>query len=307
MPQPIRPALLDFANWVEQCRAALESLTGGFSWLRVLTPPSPPLNSPITRRLAGHRHEINALACSSDGRLLVSGGFDGTVFVWDMEQGIPLHTLHMVDGNFLSDSDYRASPIGLGADKMWIEDVAHSPIDPLLAISNRGQIAICRSDDGTLIDTVDGDLLRFLPNDQAVAILSKSGRLEIRSLVAPYMPSQGRLPLAGKTVSSYTKITLAVAPRGHLLAAGYGGNLHLFDTRTSNLVASVAADCQALCFSPDGEWLATSEGQTVTVFRYSTGLVCASKWDELNFVSALAFDADGRTLWWCPFSIALGA
>ena len=36
---------------------------------------------------------MHAVAVSADGRRAVSGGYDGTVRVWDLGSGTPLHTL----------------------------------------------------------------------------------------------------------------------------------------------------------------------------------------------------------------------
>lgn len=36
------------------------------------------------KRLEGHTHRIEILCCSSDGKLIASGGGDGTVRIWSV-------------------------------------------------------------------------------------------------------------------------------------------------------------------------------------------------------------------------------
>ena len=62
-------------------------------WLRPLTASLTPPGGPLQRILAGHDGPVCAVAVSADGRRAVSGGDDGTVRVWDLDTGEPLHTL----------------------------------------------------------------------------------------------------------------------------------------------------------------------------------------------------------------------
>lgn len=43
--------------------------------------------------LRGHTGTVWSVALSADGRLVVSGGFDGTVKVWDAQTGATLRTV----------------------------------------------------------------------------------------------------------------------------------------------------------------------------------------------------------------------
>ena len=61
---------------------------------RSLTPPG----GPLLATLKGHGAEVNAVALTRDGRRAVSGSYDETVKVWDLEQGALLATLDGHDG-----------------------------------------------------------------------------------------------------------------------------------------------------------------------------------------------------------------
>jgi WD40 repeat protein len=50
------------------------------------------------RELDGHSGAVHSLAISPDSRRLLSGGFDRTVQLWDLESGAELRTYAMRDG-----------------------------------------------------------------------------------------------------------------------------------------------------------------------------------------------------------------
>jgi len=54
-------------------------------WFRRLHPPPTDLNPALVRILQGHTKRVNSVALSDDGRTAISGSWDGTVRVWDLE------------------------------------------------------------------------------------------------------------------------------------------------------------------------------------------------------------------------------
>ena len=59
----------------------------GSPWLRPLTASLTKPGGPLVRILTGHTDEVYALAATPDGRQVVSGSWDDTLKVWDLESG----------------------------------------------------------------------------------------------------------------------------------------------------------------------------------------------------------------------------
>ena len=103
------------------------------------------------------------MAVSADGRRAVSGGDDGTVRVWDLDTGEPLHTLAGHDGQVgavaVSADGRRAVSGGDdGTVRVWDLDTGQ-PLHALaghdgpvraVAVSADGRRAVSGGDDGTV-------------------------------------------------------------------------------------------------------------------------------------------------------------
>jgi hypothetical protein len=79
---------------LQSWRESKEQAAPGFVWVRSLRPTGVQLGSPQRAMLCGHTGGVNGVACSPDGRRIVSGSSDGSVRVWGIECGTELICLH---------------------------------------------------------------------------------------------------------------------------------------------------------------------------------------------------------------------
>ncbi len=132
-------------------------------WLRPLTPTLERPGGPLERILRGHSGSVSAVSVSSDGLRAVSGDYDGTVRVWDLESGSECHVLEghtdWVRGVSVS-SDGRVAVSG-GSDgtvRVWdLESGSechvlegHSRPVNAVSVSSDGLRAVSGGDDGTV-------------------------------------------------------------------------------------------------------------------------------------------------------------
>jgi WD40 repeat protein len=75
-------------------------------WLRPLTPSLTQAGGRLLRTLSGHSHWVKAVAVTADGKRVISGSWDNTVKVWNLETGEEIAT-------FSGDSDFLSCAVTL--------------------------------------------------------------------------------------------------------------------------------------------------------------------------------------------------
>jgi WD40 repeat protein len=150
---------------------------------------------------------------SEDGRLVVSGGVDGVVRVWEAEKGQPLAALEghagVVYGVALSRDCRHAASCGVdGTVRLW--DVVsgtslatlagHTGVVWSVALSGDGQLAASGGDDGIvrLWDATNGAALRALRSDRHYQ------RLDITGLAGVTEAQRAALVALGAVERSHT-------------------------------------------------------------------------------------------------------
>jgi len=195
------------------------------------------------RQLSGHRGAVWGLDLSPDGRLLVSGGWDGTVRLWRTSDGAQVAVLDEQGGNVLS--------------------VAFSPDGQSVAATGGSEvIRLWQTRSGRLLRTIGGSRgyfssVAFGPQG---SMLITTGADRVACL---WRPGDGAL--LERIAPEGGALSLAVGPGGHSLALGCGdGRIRVYDL-TRGTVKSVLEGHRsgviALAYSSDGTLLLSTSGE----------------------------------------------
>ncbi|NKB68752.1 MAG: hypothetical protein GKR89_16935 [Candidatus Latescibacteria bacterium] len=207
--------------------------------------------------LAGHTQPVTSLAFGPDGERLISGGRDGTVRLWDTDQGRELAAFTHPDGP--------------------VQAVAFSLLGQLAAAAG-GSVHLWDTRGGSATTLgrgrpgVDFGVLAFDPNGRLLAGGAADGTVHLWTMW------NGALEL----LEGHDRRVDAVAfsPDGQALASGgRDGRVRVWDLfGNSNLRLDGHADwVRTVAFSPDGQWL-LSGGWDGLLLR----------WDRVGFQRAEA-------------------
>jgi guanine nucleotide-binding protein subunit beta-2-like 1 protein len=243
------------------------------------------------RSLKGHSHFVQDLVISFDGQFALSGSWDGTLRLWDLNYGTTTrrfvgHTKDVLSVAFSADNRQIVSGSRDKTIKLWntlgeckytIEDQGHS-------------------------DWVS--CVRFSPNTQNPIIVSGGWDKQVK--VWNLTNCKLRTNLSGHTgyINSVT-----VSPDGSLCASGgRDGTARLWDLNEGKHLYSLEANeiIHSLIFSPTRYWLCAGTDDGVKIWDLeSKNLVADLKNSGAEFQAknkenpaaiSLAWSADGATL-----------
>jgi WD40 repeat protein len=274
-------------------------------WLLVLWPgnmraqaavPSKtaPAGRPELALQLGHSLSVFALAYSPDGKLLASGGGDGTVKIWDAREHELIRTIAAHTGGvsavaWLQGGSTLASAGDNGTVKFWnvengklLRTVAARP-----SVKDKSKpakaIALAYSPDEKLLAVGYGDATAFDAQGELVLLDASTGK--VRRVLA-----RGGAVLA-----------VAFAQDGSTLASGGADKtIRLWNVQTGAAIRVLSGhedSITTLAFSPDGSTLASgSNDKTVRVWDTRSGNALQTLMAHSKPVRAVAFSSDGKIL-----------
>ena len=265
--------------------------------------------------LRGHGGPVRALAVRGEARELISGSFDNTVIVWDLDRSLAKRVLRFHDGPvnavavlpggcLASGGDDRRIAIWCGnADKpARVLDGHDAPVTALTEVA--GDL-VSGSFDGT-VRTWDYLGTRTpsisASHKGAVSAIAKLLRLEGRSAGLTTGGADGTLTIAFQT--SYERmvleapVTALAVAADEIIAACSDGQLRFISPGLK--ISALEVDqipLASLAVSPDGKLIATAglRGGIAIIDRASRKIIHRLTGPGLP-VWSLAFDADNRTL-----------
>ncbi len=263
-----------------------------------------PADDPETEELEGHSDGfVRRVRFSPDGTLVLSGGRDGRLIVWDLESREMLwHS---------PPDDAETEEIEGHADD--VRDIDFSPLDPNLVITS--------SDDDTLIlwNIVTGEMVWQTPTDDAETedeIEGSAGNIR-ESAISPdgqnvvsvsydknlYMWDMATGELVRIFFGHTDKVaSIAYHPDGTRIVSGGGGDqtIRVWDAETAEqllLLGEHGGWVKCVKFAPDGRLLLSSgDDNIVRLWDFERGVELFTFNGHTAFVEEASFSPDGNQI-----------
>jgi guanine nucleotide-binding protein subunit beta-2-like 1 protein len=241
------------------------------------------------RRLKGHSHYVQDVAISSDGQFALSGSWDGTLRLWDLNSGTTTRSF--------TDHSKDVLSVAFSADNRQI--VSGSRDKSIKLWNTLGQCKFTITDEGHK-EWVS--CVRFSPNLAAPLIVSAGWDKMVK--VWNLTNCRLRTNLIGHT--GYVN-TVTVSPDGSLCASGgKDGTAMLWDLNEGRHLSSLDAGdiIHALVFSPIRYWLCAATASAIKIWDLESKVCVDELKPEIKQSKkavpiqciSLAWSADGTTL-----------
>jgi WD40 repeat protein len=253
---------------------------GIFSYDLWLQPPQ--VNNGIGtlhQTFSAHSEHLWSVMFSPQGETLASAGVDGSVKIWQRDDGKVIRELK--------------HPMG-------ITFLAYSPDGNYLATASYdAQVRLWRVSDGLLTKTFSGHAntvwsVAFSPDGNTLASSGEDKTIRLWNV------NQGdlRKTLEGHSLNVWS---VAFSPDGNRLASGsFDETIKIWNVKTGELESTISGHSEAVlevAFSPDGQILASgSDDKTVKLWHTQDGSLIRTLTGGSECVFAVAFSPDGRQL-----------
>ncbi|BAY07110.1 WD40 repeat domain-containing protein [Calothrix sp. NIES-2098] len=276
----------------------------------------------LLHTLTGHTGDISSIAIAPDGEMLVSGGADKTIKVWNLQKGELIRTLTenlgeissvavSCDGNYLAvgscqhpKSNVKVWHLKTG--KLLHTLLGHQKPVKVVVISPDGQLLASGSHKIKIWHLHKGDRICTLWHSSAVdaAAISPDGTIlasgSSDSKIRLWNPRTGD-PLRTLIGHSGGIKSLAISPDGTMLFSGSVDTTikiwHLITGKLLDTLAGHSDEVKSIAVSSDGEILwSSSADTTIKMWRLSTGELLYTLTGHSQEVNSIALSANGKFL-----------
>ncbi len=291
--------------------------------LRCLTPSLTPPGSPLIRTLSGHSSRVNAIAVTPDSKTVISGSWDKTIKIWDLETETEKFTLpgHSNSVNAIAvrpdgktvisgsdDNTIKIWDLGTGTEKFTLR--GHSDSVRAIALTPDGKTVISGSWDKTIKiwDVVTGtekftlkghsNLVRAIavtPDGQTVISGSSDNTIKIWDVVT------GTEKFTLKSHSNLVR-EIALTPDGKTVISGSADHtIKIWDLVTGKQQFTLQGQghsnsVNAIALTPDGKTVISgSDDNTIKIWDLATRKEIATFTGE-SPIYCCAVASDGVTI-----------
>ena len=275
--------------------------------------------------LTGNTGTINSVVFSPDGRTIVSGNEDGTVWVWDMHTGEHIQTFRAAD---------------------WVLSVAFSPDGKTIA-SGGGNVEglgpgihLRDAHTGKLLKTLEGHVydtlsVCFSPDGKTLASGGEEGNYDIRlwnvhtgehletltghtwneNINSVVFSPDGNIIVSAsddktirfwsthtglllKTLTEHTApVNSAVfSPDGNMLISAGGDSIRVWNVHTTECIKALAVPAVSVVFCPDGKTFVSGSSDGIRVWDIHTYELLKTIKRDTGSVGSVVFSPDGKTI-----------
>jgi len=271
--------------------------------------------------LIGHQGQVFGVACSSDGEIAASSGYEGVIWVWDLKKGKSMHQLmgHDLPVGALNFTPDDRQILSSGNDqnlRLW-DAIAgselqifsgHTSIVPCNAISQNGQFALSGSHDNIILWDLDsGRRLSILSGHTGIiySVVFTPGNRFCLSGGADSIIRMWDLNteacIAELNAHNQDVYCIRVTSDGlHAISAGGDGVLIYWDLQKKSVIRKLLGHrgvVRSVVFTPDDQFaISGGQDQILRIWNLENGMCIRKINAHQNTVTSLAISSEGNLL-----------